>query len=55
MNWFELTRDGDKWRALIIWLPQNSANFLSSCITVSFSSALLCGMRSRGMHFRATF
>jgi len=55
VDWFELTRDGDKWQAHILWLPQNSANFLASWITISFSITLLCGMRSRGMNFRAKF
>jgi hypothetical protein len=42
MDWNDLAEDWDQWRALAntvmnLWVPQNFGNFLSSCITGSFS------------------
>jgi hypothetical protein len=42
MDWIDLTKDRDQWKALVntvmdFWVPQNSEKFLSSCTTGGFS------------------
>jgi hypothetical protein len=46
MDWIELAKDTDRWRALVIVVmnprvPQNAGNFLTRCKPVSFSRRTL--------------
>jgi hypothetical protein len=42
MDWIDLARDRDQWRALVntvmkLWVPYNAVKFLSSCTIGGFS------------------
>ena len=46
MNWIELARYRDRWRALVnavknLRVPQNAGNFLTTCKSVNFSRRTL--------------
>jgi hypothetical protein len=46
MDWIHLIQDRDQWKALVntvmnLWAPQKSGNFLTSSVTISFSSRSL--------------
>jgi hypothetical protein len=46
VNWMHLAQDGDKWQALMntlmnLWVPLKGENFLTSCVTISFSRRTL--------------
>ena len=53
MDWIDLAEDTGSWRAIVravinLQVPQNAANFLTSCETVSFSRRTLLHTVSEG-------